>query len=314
MNNRIKSKIPLFIVKIYDTMQLAYNFLFKRYKKSGIHDFKEPFFIIGSGRSGNTLLRSMLVKGGDVSIPPESYVWPKIIRLYSTYNFLPWDNICSLIIGEFEAYKEFFTWETSLHKAYIKARNLPNNKRSLSYIIHIVYLTYQQERKEETIIWGDKTPINTIFIDKIQDVFSHGKYIHILRDPKDVVSSYVKANLYSKHQDAAVFWKTAIEKVIILKTKLPENQFHQVQYEDLVRFPEKELRKVCKFLEISYSPEMLEFWKNANTLGDVKYGEHHANLKNPLDETSIGKWKKTLTNEQVKTISKITDELYQKIK
>lgn len=314
MINRLKSKTPLLVVKIYDTIQLGYRFIFKRKRKTVEHDFKEPFFIIGCGRSGNTLLRSMLISGGEASIPPESYVWPRIIRIYETYNFLPWEKICSLIIAEFEAYKEFYTWEINLFKAHEKARRLPKSKRSLSYIIQVVYSTYQEEKNEEHRLWGDKTPINTLFIDKILKVYPKAKYIHILREPKDVTSSYVKAGLYEKHKDAANFWISAIEKVSSLKKKIQPNKFHQVQYENLVRFPEHELKKICKFLNMSYSPKMLDFWKNKDSLGDVKYGKHHANIGSPINEDSIGKWKDVLNEEQENIIDELTESLYQNIK
>jgi len=41
-----------------------------------------PFFIIGSGRSGNTLLRSILSGSSDISIPPESYRLPFAIKKF----------------------------------------------------------------------------------------------------------------------------------------------------------------------------------------------------------------------------------------
>jgi len=314
MSNHIKSKTPLFIVKTYDTLHLFLSFFFKRKKKTTFHDFKEPFFIIGSGRSGNTLIRSMLVAGEEVSIPPESYVWPRIIRIFATYNFLPWEKICSLIIAEFEAYKEFYTWEMNLYKAHKNTRELPKDKQTLSYIIREIYKTYQGEKGEENRLWGDKTPINTLFVDKVVKIFPNAKFIHIIREPKDVACSYVKAGLYEKHEEAANFWKLAITKVLAFRESLPDKQFHQVAYEDLVRSPKRELSSLCDFLEISYTDKMLDFWKNAENLGDVKFRKHHANLGSALTTQSIGKWENELSSEDVQIIDEITLSLYEKIR
>lgn len=48
-------------------------------------DYK-PFFIIGSGRSGNTLLRRILTKKNGIVIPPETYVLGKVIRLHKAHK------------------------------------------------------------------------------------------------------------------------------------------------------------------------------------------------------------------------------------
>ena len=68
MKKTKKARIPLFLVRIYDNLSLLLRFFSRRYRLTGTHKFQEPFFIVGSGRSGNTLLRSMLVAGGQIAI------------------------------------------------------------------------------------------------------------------------------------------------------------------------------------------------------------------------------------------------------
>ncbi|HEX6923051.1 MAG TPA: sulfotransferase, partial [Bacillales bacterium] len=58
-----------------------------------------PFFIIGSGRSGNTLLRTILFQNPDIVIPPESYVLGKAIRRYRQLSWLEWEELCSVVIS-----------------------------------------------------------------------------------------------------------------------------------------------------------------------------------------------------------------------
>jgi protein-tyrosine sulfotransferase len=303
-NNILKSRMPFVVVLIFDSVKHMIRFIAKRHKLVKEHDFEEPFFIIGSGRSGNTLLRSLLVAGNQVAIPPESYVWPRVYRKYRVLSFLPWDTLCSIVISEFEAYKEFYTWEMNLSAAHKEARELPANKHSLSNIINIIYSQYIKAHGLNNTRWGDKTPINTIFIDKIAHIYPKAKYIHIVRDPRDVVCSYVKASLYNDYFEALSFWKEANRKAEALRKKIPASSFHQIRYEDLVNFPEVELNKICVFLDIQYTPNMLSFWKNKNDLGDVKYNTHHSNIGNPISISSIGKWKNILKYQDIKSIEK----------
>lgn len=308
MNNSFKSKVPLFIVKVLDTIQLLTNFFFNRKKITGKHKYEEPFFIIGCGRSGNTLLRSMLVAGGEVAIPPESYVWPRIIRIFQTYNFLPWEKLCSLIIAEFEAYKEFYTWEVNLYIAHKNARILKGKEQTLSNIINEVYKAYQLEKTGEIKRWGDKTPINTLYIDKILKVYPNAKFIHIVREPKDVVCSLVKAGLNTNYENAANTWVSYVNRAINLRKKLKENQFFEIRYESLVFDPESELQSVCKFLGINFNSSMLDFYKFKESLGDVKYGKHHENIGKPISTKSIEKWKTILTKDQVRKVNEKTKQ------
>lgn len=311
-NNILKAKTPFFLVSIYDSLKLAIRILTKRRRVSQKHNFKEPFFIIGSGRSGNTLLRSLLVVGGEVAIPPESYVWPRVYRKFRNLSFLPWETLSSMVISEFEAYKEFYTWEINLCKAHLQARNLPNHSRTLSNIINTIYRAYIDQKELKASRWGDKTPINTIFIDKIVKIFPKAQYIHIVRDPRDVVCSYVKAGLYDNYSDALRFWKLSEEKATWLKNKLPSTQFIEIRYEDLVTNTKIELKRLCDFLHIQYNDDMLNFWKDKNALGDVKYNKHHDNIGNPINTKSIGKWKNTLNDHESRHILKETSSLLRK--
>jgi len=305
MNKVVKSKVPLFLVWLYDTIRIVFAFFFRRKKLTTAHDFQEPFFIIGCGRSGNTLLRSILVAGEEVAIPPESYVWPRVIRRFKAYSFLPWDVLSSMIISEFESYKEFYTWEINLFKAHHMARNLPKDKRTLSNILNQIYSRYCLEKGLEVNRWGDKTPINTIYIDNILRIFPKAQVIYIERDPRDVVCSYVKAGLYSDYETPARFWQACKAQSQLLKKSLPMEQFHEIIYEEMVTNPESVIKKVCKYLGLSYDTKMLNYWQKTEDLGDVNYGEHHKNVKSPISTNSIGKWKTLLTDKDLAKIEKI---------
>lgn len=310
--NILKSKIPFFIVSVFDASRLVFNFFTRRHKLTKKYDFNHPFFIIGSGRSGNTLLRSLLVAGEEVTIPPESYVLPRVYRRYKMLSFLDWDILSATIISEFEAYKEFYTWEVNLFEAHQKVRNFKKNEKSLAHILNAVYATYNEKEGSSVKRWGDKTPINTIFIDKISKIFPKAQYIQIIRDPRDVVCSYVKAGLYEDHLEALSFWEQANLKAEVLKRKVPASNFYQIKYEDLVTSPETELPRICEYLKITYDPDMLSFWKNKDQLGDVKYNKHHDNIGNPINNSSIGKWKGVLPEETLSVIMERAQPLMKK--
>lgn len=309
INSWLKYFLPLSVVSLVLKLNLVVRFLFSRKKLTTSHDFEEPFFIIGYGRSGNTLLRSMLISGEEVSIPPESYVLPRLIKLHKKYNFLPWSDLTSIIVGEFEAYPEFFTWEIDLINAKKNIRNLPTSKQTLSHIINEIYKDYTIQKHNKYFKWGDKTPVNLRFIDKLLKVYPNAKFIYIKRNPKDAISSALNSNIYKDLNQALYFYEICHKKINFLRKHTSVNQIIEVNYEDLVSKPIVNLQHVCDFLNISYSEKMLEFWNKKNELGDVNVHEHHNNIGNPLNTKSIGKWKKFLTENQVIKIDKRLNKL-----
>ncbi len=67
-----------------------------------------PFFIIGVGRSGNTLFRRILTAHSELHIPPETFVLGECIRKFKRYGrWLDWPDAVSLIMGLFAFHPEF---------------------------------------------------------------------------------------------------------------------------------------------------------------------------------------------------------------
>jgi len=58
-----------------------------------------PFFIVGSGRCGTTLLRRLLQASPEVHIPPENWTFGACIADFRTYRArLPWDGLVDCLL------------------------------------------------------------------------------------------------------------------------------------------------------------------------------------------------------------------------
>lgn len=268
-------------------------------------EHKDPFFIIGSGRSGNTLLRSILTANPLVAIPPESYVIYKAYLHYKVYRFLAWPELVQLIISDFESHPQFFNWNISLTKCYQRCINLPQNERSLASIIMHIYREYSEAHFPEAIFYGDKTPLNTLHLDEINHIFPRAKYIHLVRDGRDVVSSYIKMGRYSNIEDAAERWNSSIDKALKFKKTKGLNTFLEIKYEDLVTNSESVIKNICNFLAIPYDISMIKRDSNLDSLGDVRNLKHHGNVMNPISTNSIGNWEKNLNNKEKQNVLKL---------
>ncbi|WP_181346817.1 sulfotransferase [Thalassobacillus sp. CUG 92003] len=271
-----------------------------------------PFFIVGSGRSGNTLLRTMLTKKDDIVIPPESFVLGEAIRKFKMYRHMEWPDLCGVFCAVFERHHGFPRWGIDLREFYKEAIQFEPKHRNLEYLVHAFYSFYGSQKKPEATRWGDKTPINTFSLKLINNVFKDSQFVHIIRDGRDVVNSYVKAGLYEDVQGAAERWNRSIHIAREFGEKVGPDRYHEVYYEDLVREPEREIKAICTFLNIDYTPEMLDNTKGVQDLGDT-YLSHHTNLHVPINENSIGKWRNELSAEQRASVQYHCQELLNKL-
>lgn len=252
-----------------------------------------PFFIIGSGRSGNTLLRAILASHPHLCIPPESVVLGRVVRNYRFYSFLPWEMLARLVISEFAAFRDFDTWKVDLTPFYRTAGQLPPAQCNLACLLDAFYRYYLTCHDQKAVRWGDKSPINTFVLPLIESVFPQAQYIHIIRDGRDVVASYLAAGLYTDEEVACRRWLQSVQVARRFGARVGPGRYHELFYEELVCRPEATVQRVCDFLGIDFRPAMLDYWQTVGRLGDTALAHHH-NVHNPMNPSSIGAWRKRL--------------------
>lgn len=272
---------------------------------------RQPVFVLGAGRSGTTLLRSMLTASRQIAIPVEMHVLYTLPVKFRAYQGMGWEDISRLMIAEMESHHFFHLWEINLTDTYQKIVTLPENERSLARIIDEVYMSYAAQKFPDAKTWGDQSPINTFFWPYIHRVFPQAKYIHMLRDGRDVIASWLKLHGEDFLTEATYRWKTSIQRAIALKKAVGSNQYLEIRYEDLVQHSEEKLSQICNFINIVFTPEMLDYYKLPSTI-EHKHHFYHQNLSKPVFTSSIGKWREQLTEDQQHYVLKnITNELMQ---
>lgn len=266
----------------------------------------KPFFIIGSGRSGNTLLRRLINNHSALTIPPETYVLAKVIKRYRQNSGMKWANLVEYIFAAFEYHPEFETFDLSLRPLVQELKESPNKNRNLAYLLNRFYCFCGRQADHGCLRWGDKTPQNTFYLERIFSVFPDAKFVHVLRDGCDVVASYINAGIYKSYEEAAQRWSVSVDLVETFYTHHPGVGI-TVRYEELVSEPKSTLTKLCGFLEVDYEEQMLQEMNDTSKIrmGDVEKYKHHANVLKPINKNSIGKGRAKLSVDQKTRIEKI---------
>lgn len=266
---------------------------------------ESPVFIIGSGRSGTTLLRSVLVAHPDIAIPPESYVLPTIIKNFWKVKFKSWATLSNFVCSHFESHPQFRVWQLNLDEIRKQAGEVSRSDRSLEYMIAIIYKHYSKVHFGGTKMWGDKTPMNTLYLPFISAVFPSAKYIHIIRDGRDVVASFREAGL-TDLLSACNRWNVSVQSACSFG-RGRENYF-ELRYEEFVSKPEQSIRRICSFLNINFCNHMLTPHKTANKFHDVFAYKHLQNVLSPISINNIGKWKKTLDKDEAIIVNRLLEK------
>lgn len=266
--------------------------------------YKLPiFFILGRHRSGTTLLRTLLDAHPNINIPLET---PFIFILYPKYkNIKYWDkNQLMLLYKDLSTYINFDYLQINKEN-FLSQLLAAEGENSFQNIVKLIYSNYTSVyKKTEITLLGDKNPLYAIYPDKIFEIFPKAKFIFLTRDYRDQIISIKKID-FEAHNPAllAYKWRLAVKRTLKLSKKHPE-QFFYIRYEDLVGNPEMYFTKICDFLCIAYSPEVLNFYKQKEKVielySEADIEKYHSSLYKPIKTDKTGIWETQLTKNQIK--------------
>ncbi len=261
-----------------------------------------PFFIIGSGRNGSTLLAAMLNKHPALLVPPEQFFLHMSIIKYKLFNFLPWEELVKIVLGEAADSRRSVRWDLRVNDLFDRLYRLPTQQRTLRRLIDEIFVAYGRQKGKTFELWGDKSPLTTYRFNYIFPVYRDARFVFLLRDGRDVVSSYIQGSAqefqqFASLRHAAWLWNLSIRHWDRICREVPEARRHFLTYEQLVTDPEKTLTALVRFLGFDFHPDMLNFQDQASRLG-VETMRMHQNLRRPLNPASIGKWRERLSREQ----------------
>lgn len=107
--------------------------------------------------------------------------------------------------------------------------------------------------KEEVFI--EKSSSQALVLSTIRELLPKSKIINVIRDPRDVVASWLAASRTwaddgekKSAAEFAKFWNDCISSAERFKSEHSNSSFIEIRYEDLLTDTEKGLSDVIKFL------------------------------------------------------------------
>jgi len=249
-----------------------------------------PFFVLGSQRSGTTLLRLMLNRHPRLAVPHESKFMMAFNARLDRYGDLSNRENAARLLDDIARHKAVVAGKLIVDHESILSRDVSTFSRLIDAIMTEKAAQMGKPR------WGDKTPYYITYIDEIWALFPQSRIIHLIRDGRDVIVSQRNLAWMSNNVPRLAhdwWWKTTLcHKVGSVRGA---EFFLEIRYEDLILDTEGTLGKICEFLGEPMSPEMLEF--TAPDVGNVpeKSRKWHRNSVRAPDPTKLVVWKSELS-------------------
>jgi hypothetical protein len=251
-----------------------------------------PIFLLGSQRSGTTMLRLMLNNHPNLAIPHETAFITIYHKKLDSYGDLADKDNARRLLADISQHPLVKRGGLIENPDAILSRHTA----SYSELIDAIFQSYADSLGKA--LWGDKTPFYTPDIDVLHRIFPDAKILHLVRDGRDVVLSQKSIEWMSGNLPKLILdwrWKTTIAHKV--GSALGDN-FLEIRYEDLVRQPEQMLRRICSLIDETYDQTMLSYSDEAQKVVPSDSLKWHRNSIRPPDPSRLDRWKTDLARAE----------------
>lgn len=147
-------------------------------------------------------------------------------------------------------------------------------------------------------MWGDKTPgpSHTTHMPLLKSLFPDARFLHVIRDPRDVCLSMQKTFGKSLYRSAEM-WRQIVTAARSYGHRLGRD-YREVFYELLLQDPAAVMQEICEFIECEYIPAMIELARPAEQYGAARG-------QTQIVPGNFGKYRVHLSKSQIKRIEQI---------
>lgn len=243
------------------------------------------FFIVGCGRSGTTLLKTILNAHPQVTIPHETFFFYNIAKGFDSSGSSLEEKL-NLISSKW--------WIQSMG---VTAQGLERSLESREPTWRNLFLALLKETsgQSDPIYYGEKTVAHIRFAERLLQEFPRCRVIQIIRDPRAAFASFKMAKVGTNQVAPLIHdWKRAMRVDRLLAG---HERYSTVKFENLILDSRKTIVQICEQLAIPFEEEMLNFHSRSEE-GFAPVQDHHKNTTKPIFTTGLKKWESVLSSSQ----------------
>lgn len=290
---------------------------------------KGPIFIVGYIHTGTSLLKTILRKDPALfAAAGETHFFQDLAKIRAEFSDLSQDELL----------RDYVLFLVKLAYLGFKRAHQQRERYSLADFglseaqFEEIVTAARQERRHAPLFglvmdhltrlngkerWLEKTPEHVNFLKHIMQLHPDARVVELVRDPRATLASRkirrgddewleekesregVAAD-HSTNYDPlldTMLWKEAINAAADARRAYPENIL-TVRYEDLAADPEGTIRHICRFVGLSFRPDMLAVgWVNSAT--QAQEGKPASQPGKGVSKAAVEKWRKSLSPEEI---------------
>ncbi len=254
-----------------------------------------PVFVVGSSRSGTTLVYSLLLSSGQFAVYEAETLLLEVCQ--HKYGRLSKDTNYNKFMADWLQSKQFYRSGLDPAKFKYEAKGHCNSYTEFLEFFMESVMEIQGKRR-----WAEQTPAHVFHMDTLATAFPFAKFIHVIRDGRDVALSRRKLGWTGTNSkdplhnllSAAFSWELCIEKGQTFGGKIGAN-YKEVKYEDLITNLDKTLKEINEFANVNINNQKIKDCQ----IGSLKKGNTTSNEDmEGVSNKAIKRWESLLSKEE----------------
>lgn len=257
---------------------------------------KAPVFVVGSPRSGTTLLYHMILSSGRFAVyRTETHAFNVVGARYRNLHVR---RNRERMIDQWLKSKYFRL--TGLDAEETR-RHVMDDCRNPGDFVRIIMEDIARAQGVDR--WAENTPEHVLYLQEVKRTIPDARIVHIIRDGRDVALSLDKMNwvrrLHWDYRDglliSALYWEWMVESGLSAAPALAPD-YIEVHYEDLICRPRETLARIGQFIQHDLDYDRIV------EVGIGSVSEPNSSFAaTPGDGqfNPVGRWRKTMSPKQV---------------
>ncbi len=257
-----------------------------------------PVFVVGSPRSGTTLLYDMLLSAGGFAVYlGESNIFNLVAPRFGDLSVLTnREKMLNVWLGS----KLFRV--TGLEREQIGGKILSDCRNPGDFLR--IFMD-EVARQQNAVRWAGNAPEEMLHLPVIKRTIPDALVIHVIRDGRDVAVSlsqkrYIRPFPWKARETpegCALYWEWMVRRGRTFGQGLGPD-YTEVRFEQLVSEPRSVLRQLSSFLEHALDYDRIQ----RTALGSVGKPNTSFRKESATGFNPVGRWKKQLTEAQLRQI------------
>jgi hypothetical protein len=250
----------------------------------------DPFFIVGNDRSGTTMLRLILDRGPEVAIPPESMFLTDFAPAFERGE--PRDAQAATRFAEdVWTHPKVRLWELPGDPPPVPLGLEPHD--AYRFVVEAPFKAYAARHGKPG--WGDKTPHYVHHVDHLLTVWPGARFVVLVRDGRDVALSLRKMPFGPNNAWAAASWWARGIRAGETAQRAHPDVVLTVRYEELAQQPREVVPRICEFLSLSYSEDMLALERADPAKIVSDQASWFPTLFDGINTTAVARWRREMS-------------------